>query len=427
MAAHSRFSASAAHRWSPCAGSLVLAADFEDKTSIHAATGTVAHSVLEISMANGVAPARLLGTVMEQDGFSITVDQDMVDAVQTAIDNIREIIAGHDMVLTETRVNYAEHLEVEHEQAFGTADLIAIVGDELQVHDYKHGVGVPVSAVGNLQMILYAAGALSEYGDIADIARVRMVIHQPRVRQAPSEWSIELAELHEHLAALRESAKRCQQAKAAPVDHGWYKTWLTPGESQCRWCPAKAMCPALRDEVASVIFSSVPASPDEFADAVVIPVDAAADLPDRSRWLASCMSRVDLIEDWCRSVRSEVERQLLRGDAVPGFKLVAGRKGPRAWSSQDQVEDYLRKTVRMPIEKMYEQKLISPAVAEKTIKSELGERQWSKLCEFMVQSSGKPSVAAASDSRPAIASVAAASDSRPAIDIAPTAADFDVV
>ena len=414
MAAHSRFSASAAHRWSPCAGSLVLAADFEDKTSIHAATGTVAHSVLEISMAKGVAPARLLGTVMEQDGFSITVDQDMVDAVQTAIDNIREIIAGHDMVLTETRVNYSEHLGVEREQAFGTADLIAIVGDELQVHDYKHGAGVPVSAVGNLQMILYAAGALSEYGDIADIARVRMVIHQPRVRQAPSEWSIELAELHEQLAALRESAERCQQAKAAPVDPGWYKTWLTPGESQCRWCPAKAMCPALRDEVSATVADMTAATPDEFLQVTPTVAPPADTGHDAASWLSVCMSRVDLIEDWCRSVRGEVERQLLRGDAVPGFKLVAGRKGARAWSSQDQVEDYLRKTVRMPIEKMYEQKLISPAVAEKTIKSELGERQWARLCEFMVQSSGKPSVAPATDSRPAI-------------DIAPTAADFDVV
>jgi len=52
---------------------------------------------------------------------------------------------------------------------------------------------------------------------------------------------------------------------------------------------------------------------------------------------------------------------------------------------------------------MYDFKLISPASAEKLAKAEvLGKRQWPKLQELITQSEGKPHVAPASDSRPAL-------------------------
>lgn len=412
--AHSTFSASAAHRWSRCPGSLVLGADAPDTSSIHAATGTVAHMVLDVCLKHSHEPVRFLGHVERQDGFDITVDQSIIDNVTVAIQHVRDVTAGHDYFLTETRVNYASLLGVGHELAWGTSDVIAIVGDELVVVDFKNGAGVPVAATDNEQMLCYAAGALIEYGDLARIERVRMVISQPKVSSSPSEWVLTVDELNDRMAELAAQAKRCTAA-LSDQSPAWKAIYLEPGETQCRWCPAKATCPALRDHVSASVGDMTAASPDEF-DALVPRLTPPADTGiSDEQWLSACMAKADLIEDWVRSVRAEVERRLLAGAPVDGWKLVQGRRGARAWRDAAAAETYLRGTVRLPAEKVFESKLISPTSAEKLVKAgDLTERQWAKLTELVHQPEGK-------------ASVAPSSDPRPAIDVSPVAADFDVI
>lgn len=404
MADHAIFSASAAHRWAPCPGSLVLAAGRSSPPSVYSAQGTVAHTVLERYLRERIAPQHLLGQTLTQDGFEIEVDDDMVSAVVTAIDNINDMTQGYDLRLPESRVNYSTWLGVDRDTAWGTADVIAIVGDELQVHDYKHGMGEKVDAVDNPQMLLYAAGALTAYGELAAIARVRMVIHQPRVSRAPSEWVITLEELEQEVSWLRTAAGVAVEAMVTQGARDWEHVNLAPGEKQCRWCPAKAQCPALRDAVLETALGSAPATVDEF-DAVMDTRQVnEASLADTSDdWLAASMRQADLIEDWVRAIRAEVERRLLAGAPVPGFKLVAGKRGNRAWTDAAAVEDYLRKTARLPVEKVYDMKLISPTSAEKLLKAgDLGDRQWTRLTELITQTQGKPSVAPESDKRPAL-------------------------
>ena len=56
-----------------------------------------------------------------------------------------------------------------------------IVADEvLQVIDYKHGVGVLVSAEKNSQMMCYALGTLELFDGLYDIREISMTIFQPR-------------------------------------------------------------------------------------------------------------------------------------------------------------------------------------------------------------------------------------------------------
>lgn len=412
--AHSTFSASAAHRWSRCPGSLVLGADAPDNSSIHAATGTVAHMVLDVCLKHGHDPVRFLGHVERQDGFDIAVDQAIVDSVTAAMQHVRDVTAGHDYFLTETQVNYSGVLGVATELAWGTADVIAICGDELVVVDFKNGAGVPVAAEDNEQMLCYAAGALAEYGELARIERVRMVISQPKVSASPSEWVLSVDELHDRMAELAAQAKRCTAA-LSDQSPAWKAIYLEPGEKQCRWCPAKATCPALRDHVSATVGDMTAASPDEFEllqPRTTPPADTGI---SDEQWLAACMAKADLVEDWVRSVRAEVERRLLAGSPVNGFKLVQGRRGARAWRDVAAAETYLRTTVRLPAEKVFEHKLISPTSAEKLVKAgDLTERQWAKLTELVHQPEGKPSVAPSSDPRPAI-------------DVSPVAADFDVI
>ena len=118
--------------------------------------------------------------------------------------------------------------------------------------------------------------------------------------------------------------------------------------------------------------------------------------------LAAAMAAVDLIEDWCKAVRAEVERRLLAGVPVPGYKLVEGRRGSRSWASKEEAEATL-KSMRLKVEEMYDLSLISPTSAEKLAKAgTIGPRQWPKLQGLITQSNGKPSVAPESDKRPAL-------------------------
>ncbi len=188
-------------------------------------------------------------------------------------------------------------------------------------------------------------------------------------------------------------------AAGAVMDREWEETFLRPAEKACKFCRAKATCPALRAEVASTVaLESYAASPDEFADMTPASIHDGVD----EQWLAVCLSKVDMIEDWCKSIRAETERRLLAGAPVPGYKLVQGKRGARQWTDAKVAEETL-KTMRVKLEDMYDFKLISPTTADKLAKAgTIGPRQWPKLQGLITQSEGKPHVAPVSDSRPAL-------------------------
>jgi len=124
--------------------------------------------------------------------------------------------------------------------------------------------------------------------------------------------------------------------------------------------------------------------------------------PPEAAWLAATLSKVDLIEDWCSAVRAEAHRRLTAGEPVPGYKLVQGKRGNRAWADPDAAEAQL-KAMRLKVEEMYDLKLITPPSAEKLAKAKvIGPRQWPKLQDLITQSEGKPHVAPDSDPRPAL-------------------------
>jgi hypothetical protein len=173
---------------------------------------------------------------------------------------------------------------------------------------------------------------------------------------------------------------------------------LVPGEKQCRFCKAKAVCPALRDEVAEVVSGS--ATLDEFVD---------PDMTTGDNYLSVAMSKVDLVEHWCKAVRAEVERRLLAGQTVDGFKLVEGKRGNRKWSSDAEAEA-LFKSFRLRQDEMYDYSLISPTKAEKLLKDT--PKRWEKAEALISRADGKPSVAPATDKRPALAVQSIADDFR---------------
>lgn len=407
--AHSKWSASGFEQKMLCPGSHVLQAGLPNSSSKYAAEGTAAHQVLTWALQQSKAAAEFIGTAIAADGFTFVVDEDMARHVQVTIDYVHDLAGDDGVVFADIRVNYSSYLDVPEQEAWGTADVIIARGDEIIVVDFKYGMGVEVSAEKNPQMSLYALGALQAYnGLVADFTRVRMAISQPRVRTAPSEYDLSVEELEAWGRSTARSAVATCQNAAASVGHAEFDaTFVRPGEKQCKFCRAKATCPALRAEVASTVaMESYAASPDEFADLGVATPHAESE----AAWLQVCLDKADMIEDWCKAVRAEVERRLLAGDGVPGYKLVQGKRSARQWQDAKAAEQML-KTFRVKIEDMYDMKLISPTSAEKLAKAEtIGKRQWPKLAELIVQNEGKPHVAPAADPRPAIAVTPVADD-----------------
>jgi hypothetical protein len=415
MAEHALFSPSAGERWISCPGSLALEADQPNTSSSFADEGTAAHTLADWCLRNVTNPPAYAGRIIEVGERKFVVDEDMMRHVQRYIDAVREQALGG-ILLPESRVYFGSAIGQPDELAFGTSDAIVITADgELQVHDLKYGQGVRVDAVENEQMMLYALGAVAEHELLGPFERIRLFIHQPRL-DAVSEWGLTAAELaafadraraaadHARMTLTNREAGAEGTSPAELAEAGL----LSPSESACRWCRAKAVCPALERQISDALIG-------DFTDLTAeTPDTAQGQLPQLyGDELGRRMALVDQVEAWCKAVRARVEAELLSGRKVKGFKLVEGRRGNRAWTDPDAVETTL-KTMRLKLEDMYDLKLISPTTAEKLVKAEkLGPRQWAKLETFIARAEGKPSVAPVSDPRPALTRTPAEQDFAP--------------
>ena len=391
MSAHAKLSPSGAHRWMACPGSVVLEAEYPDSSSRAAAEGTLAHEIASQCLINSVYPSMYVGEKHTVDGFDFTVGQDMIDHVLDYIKLVRELSQGGTL-LVERQVSIG-HLTGE-EGATGTADAIILKGNEIVVVDLKYGMGVKVSAIDNPQLMMYALGALHDYDMVDDFDTITMVIHQPRLNHV-SEFILPLDELLKFGYDVNGAANHVRLAQSLDLTAGddLSDGFFTPGEKQCKFCRAKATCPALKAEVVETVSAS-PLS--DFAD--LIPQEINMETSDN--YLPVAMSKVELIEQWCKSIRAETERRLLAGQPVTGYKLVEGRLGNRDWKDPQAVEDIFKKTYRLRDDQAYDFKLISPTKAEKLFKE--NPKRWASLQEQITRADGKPSVAPVTDKRPAL-------------------------
>jgi hypothetical protein len=418
--AHAKLSPSGAHRWMRCPGSVVLEAQYPDESSSYAREGTAAHELAALVLEDNDADAQsYVGKriAYNDHGEDVVwpITQDMADYVDDYVKLVRERAEGATLLVE--RKLPIDHITGE-EGATGTSDVVIIdhVNAEIVVIDLKYGMGVRVSAEENEQTQLYALGALEEYSVLGEFQYVSMIIHQPRLNHV-SEWTITVEQLLQFADEAAVAAERCQFATrhAVMMDHvsgdsrdvaaRVFHELLTPGEKQCRFCKAKATCPALRAEITDVVGGSSAATLDEFAEFTPETVD----MQTGDNYLPIAMAKVGMVEDWCKAVRAEVERRLLAGQRVDGYKLVEGKRGPRKWADPADTEA-LFKSFRLRQDEMYDFSLISPTKAEKVFKE--NPKRWAKVKDLITQSTGKASVAPATDTRQAIAVQSVADDFR---------------
>ena len=389
--AHAKyFGASSSKKWMTCHASIQREEGLPNKSSNDALWGTACHYISEQVLLGLVeSQSSYLDKPLSLDGSEVTVDQEMIDCSKVYTDFVQHLVettGGY--LFVEQRVDYRRWLAegIDDDDGFGTSDAVIVVPDqkELIIVDLKGGAGVEVEATGNPQMRLYALGAFNEHSMFADFETVRMVIVQPR-KGGIKEEVISIDELLKfgelvrwHSQQIADGLKSGQPLTACVSEEG------------CQWCKAKANCPDLQADVLATVFGDF----DDLTTAQPI-------TPTSDRLPIIWMKR-----DMIRGFMSAIEERMLeetRAGAFPDFKVVAGRRGNRAWRDEQEAESTL-KGMRLKQDEMYTFKLIGPAGIEKLLKDR--PRSWNKVKAMIVQPEGKDTVAPISDPRPAKASVA---------------------
>ena len=366
MAAHAKLSASGSARWLNCTGSVKAenAVTLAERSNPAAEYGTCAHELADIILSTGDNIENYLGEKL-QDAPNVPVDDEMIEHVQNYVEFVQSF--GGDQFY-EVRLDYS-HLVPE---GFGTSDAIAVVDNVLHVIDLKMGKGVIVDAENNSQGMLYALGAVEEYGYLYDFDKVVIHIYQPRVHNF-SSWEISITDL------LKFGQYVSEQASEALSDNAP----RTVGNKQCQWCKAKANCPALKQHTEKVIAA-------EFDDLEELPLVDTLD----NKTLATILDNKKLIESWLKAIEDHISDTLHSGDTFDGYKLVAGRS-LRKWADSDTAQSEL---IELLGDNAFEKKLLTVAKAEKA----LGAKRKKEMDHLIIKPQGKPTLAPESDKRPAI-------------------------
>ena len=274
----------------------------------------------------------------------------------------REVDPGA-ILLLEQRYDYSEWVP----SGFGTGDATIVSDHLLEVMDYKHGKGVPVDAVDNPQIRLYALGAYWKFRHLYDFDRVRGTIIQPRLESLTDETLTVAA-----LLAWAEDEVR-GPAKLAWAGEGEF----VPGE-HCRWCAAKSICSA-RVAEAMKLFKYGLESPG------VIPDEQIPEI----------LATLDLAEAWISDIRNYAEAQALRGQKWQGYKLVRGKRPNRKWSDPEEVKAQLLRA-GYGVEQFEKHELKPPGEVEKA----LGKTAFRALLDGLVsQGEGRLTLVPESDKR----------------------------
>lgn len=399
---HALLAPSAAARWLFCPASARLTAELpEEPAGPYAAEGTRAHRMAEL-MLSGVNPPADSGAELAE----LSRDEDMARYVLQYVERVQAIAGtAPDYFAVEDRLDIS--VLTGEPGAAGTADALIVAGGVLHVCDLKFGRGVKVNAEGNEQLSLYALAALDALAPLYDIREAQLHIMQPRLGHF-SDWTLSLAQAEQFRASVKARAARALQLAGdpeaepgaddfAPLAASWRGEPMAA--HSCRWCRAKATCPAFRAHMTAAVAASFPAVPEaEPARAVIESLPVPAD-PDS---LARAWRVLPMLEAWTKEVAALAQRRMEAGEKLPGLKLVQGRQGARRWKDARLAEGRLRK-MRIKVEDMYDLKVISPAAAEKLFRKKvLGPRQWEDLSREITRDPPKVAVALEEDRRPAV-------------------------
>lgn len=390
---HALLSPSGAKKWLSCAASLACEKDIPNTSGKAAVLGTAMHTIAEMHLNQYIKGTALplereVGAYVLDEGKgqikalispmkgAVLITADMIEQVRKYTDYCKAIIDVATYAKLEMRVNLTEVLHPGYEgvETFGTTDLVAVQElantDEhmLIIGDLKTGRH-SVEAKENKQLMLYALGVYRRLKRRYNITVVRLVIFQPYAGGA-SEWDISVE-------GLELFAKFAQKRALLALD-AYFRgkknlkaSDFKPSVDGCQWCRFSEQCAARTKTVNSVLAEELE---DDFA------------LEMTPEQLVSEYEKLPLLRQHIDKVERAMAAALLSGKKVPGYKLVEGRPGNRAWKDAEAVyEKYGYKLTK--------DVLMTPTEAVKVIPEE-------ELKDFITRKPGAPCVATADDKRP---------------------------
>lgn len=390
---HALLSPSGAKKWLTCSASLACEKDIPNTSGKAAVTGTACHTISEIHLnqyikGTALPLAREVGAYVLDEGKgqikalispmkgAVLITADMIEQVRKYTDYCKAIIDVATYVKLERRVNLTEVLHPGYEgvETFGTADLVAVqelANTEehmLIIGDLKTGRH-RVEAKENKQLMLYALGVYRRLKRRYNITMVRLVIFQPYAGGA-SEWDISVE-------GLELFAKFAQKRALLALD-AYFRgkknlkaSDFKPSVDGCQWCRFSEQCAARTKTVNAVLAEELE---DDFA------------LELTPEQLAAEYEKLPLLRQHIDKVEKAMAAALHSGKKVPGYKLVEGRPGNRAWKDAEKVAELYG-------DKLTKEVLMTPTEAVKVIPEE-------ELKDFITRKPGAPCVAAADDKRP---------------------------
>lgn len=378
MAQHAILSASSASRWMACPPSARLEQNYEKKTSEFAEEGTLAHELgeLNLRLKLGEITKRKFNSEFKKIETNELFTKDMPDYIEVYTDTCMEKVSEAKaktkdaLFKIEQRLNFAEWVP----EGFGTGDFVIIADGTMEICDLKYGKGVPVSAIGNKQMRLYALGAIAEFSFLYDIENVKMTIIQPRLDSISTD-EITAAE-------LLEWAEEFVKPTAALAFKG-------EGEfcagNHCGFCGAKAVCKARADK-------NLELAKYEFQDPTTLDNDD----------IAQILGKADEFIKWAKDVQDFALEQALKGEEFTGFKVVEGRSN-RKWTDEKKIGEILLNQGFLE-SVIYNKKLAGIGAMEKAV----GKKEVVNLLgDYIEKPQGKPVLVSEADKRPVFNSVIA--------------------
>lgn len=369
---HAILSASSAHRWLVCTPSARLEEQFPDTQSTSASEGTLAHAIAELKVTKYcIEPmsTRTFNSRMKKFKEHEQYIKDMDTDTESYLDYIKEILMSYPskpFVVVEKKVDFSKYVQ----DGFGTADCIIIFGDELHIVDFKYGKRNMVMAHDNVQMKLYALGAIEEYALFYNIQNIHLHIFQPRMDNI-GVFDISRQDLENWGASIKETAQMAYMGIGNQVI----------GE-HCKFCRASAICKARANQ-------NLELAKYEFKDPPLLSNDE----------VGAVLKQAEDLADWAKSLKEYALSEVLKGNSIPGWKIVAGRS-TRAFTDQEQV---FNKLIADGIDEsmLYEKKPLTLT----GIETLLGKKDFAqRLSDFITKTEGKPTLVDENDKRPAFSS-----------------------
>lgn len=377
---HAVLSASGADRWIHCPGSVALTKDMPDTGSEYAAEGSLAHAIAELKMRKQFLEPMGRG-IFTRRMNKLKADPHYAEEMQghtdTYVDHIVEIansLSSPPLVDVERKVDFSQFVP----GGFGTADCILIHGNDLWIVDFKYGRGVLVDPHDNPQLMLYAVGAVLAYSWIYDIQNVHLCVVQPR-GDGIKEAEISRDALMDWVAFTAAPAAKIASEGSDEYHAG---DW-------CRFCKARATC----RERATTAVSAV----EDFGGKLP-PELTPAEFGD-------LLNRIDALSKYASDAKDYALQALLRGENIPYWKLVEGRKS-RAWDDQDAAFKALRDS-GIEDAVLYERVPLTIAKLEK----QLGKKAVTDAAgSYITYKPGKPTLVPVDDPRDAFSLNASAEE-----------------